>query len=526
MNLEIVQALNQVFAKVVPEIVLLAAACVLFVGAVFATNRHVWAGFSLFALAAAGLAQAVTPAGVGDRLAEVYAAPIYVDGLAHLIRGIALVAGVVLVLVSWNEVPDRQAAEYYACLLIIVAGLSLTAAANDLVALFLALELISIPTYVLLYLPRHDLASQEAAVKYFLLSIFTSAFLLFGFSYLYGLSGATNIPTMLDALGQVNRPWFHAALAVMAMVMIVTSLGFKITAVPFHFYAGRVSERDLRGVDAAFIPKAAGFVALVRLAGYVFAGRSGAGVDFSDQLPSLFWLLSVITMTLGNVLALLQTNVKRLLAYSSVAHAGYMLIGLTMAHYLALAPNASAGAAVPGGVEAILFYLVAYGSMTIGAFAVLAYLNTPERPVENEDDLIGLGVSQPVIAMLMGIFLLSLIGIPLTAGFCGKFLLFTGAIATGSRWAAWLALIGAINAAIGGWYYVRILAKMYLQTSATPLPKTQNAPLLGAIGLCAAFTLFFGCYPKPLVDIAMLATHPATSAAPARAMNATLVNSE
>ncbi len=513
MNVEIVDALNNVFLLVAPEIVLLVATCVLFIGAVFVTNRNVWALFALAALGVAGLVQGLTATDGPGTPAATYAAPIYVDGLAQLVRTMALLAGVVLILVSWNEVPDRQAAEYYACLLVILAGLSLTAAANDLVALFLALELISIPTYVLLYLPRHDVTSQEAATKYFLLSVFTSAFLLFGLSYLYGLSGTTNIPALLDALGGGAATGSTRALVVMAIVMIVTSLGFKITAVPFHFYAPDVYQGSATCAVSmlAFVPKVAGFVALIRLAGFVSAGRAGAGLDFNGQLPSLFWLLAIITMTLGNVLALLQTNVKRLLAYSSVAHAGYMLIGLTMAQELALAP---AGASIPGGVEAILFYLVAYGSMTIGAFAVLAYLSTPGRPVENEDDLIGLGISEPLIAPFMSVFLLSLIGMPLTAGFCGKFLLFTGALTTGSRWAAWLALIGAINAAIGGWYYVRILAKMYLQPSVARLPPSRNTPALAAMGICAYLTLFFGTYPKPLVEFSTWAAARVAAPAP------------
>ncbi len=519
MSSPIVDALNHVFLLVLPEAVLLFAACVLFVGATFVTNRNVWAAFSLIALFISALVSALTAPGAETSLAEVYAAPIYVDALARLIRLIALVAGAILVLVSWKEVPDRHAAEYFACLLVIVAGLSLTASSNDLIALFLSLELISIPTYVLLYLPRHDNAAQEAATKYFLLSVFTSAFLLFGFSYLYGLAGTTNIPAILDALtGSHGNAGSAPAVVVMALVLIVAALGFRITAVPFHFYAPDVYQGAPTCAVSllAVMPKVAGFVALIRLSGYVWAGRSGPGLAFSGQVPGLFWLLAVITMTLGNVLALLQSNVKRLLAYSSVAHAGYMLIGLTMAHYLAVAPAANESVSLPGGVDAILFYLVAYGAMTIGAFAVLSYLSTTQRAVENEDDLIGLGVTRPAIALLMSVFLLSLIGIPLTAGFAGKFLLFMGALASGSFWPTLLAVVGAINAAIGAWYYLRILSKMYLQPAATPLPITQNAPALTALCICAGLTLFFGFYPKPLVSAtARAAAHAGPTAATA-----------
>lgn len=528
---EIVNALAHTFTLVVPEAVLVLTACLLFVGGLFRSDRRLWAEVALAGLALAWLALANGPRpGGSPTQAEIYAAPLFLDPLAWLVKAIALTFGILLVLVSWNEVPDGPSADYYACLLIVTAGLCLTGSANELVTLFLALELIGIPTYVLLYLPRGGNAAREAATKYFLLSVFSSAFLLFGFSYLYGLAGTTNVPALVNALNQgeadvagmlrilpvddaaTRSALLHSAapwrgLALVALVMIVAGLGFKITAVPFHFYAPDVYQGAPTAGAAllAFVPKAAGFVALIRLLGFVWAGKTDSGAAFGPQMPGLLWILAVVTMSLGNVLALLQSNIKRLLAYSSVAHAGYMLIGLAVAHDFELSePAVFAGMVpVPGGIEAILFYLVGYGAMTIGAFAVLAYLSTSERPVEMEDDLAGLGTSHPGVAALLAVFLFSLIGVPLTAGFVGKALLFLGPLTvTGEHTLLfrWLVLIGAVNAAIGGWYYLRILAKMYLHLPIKPLEKPRPGPVLAAVWLCAALTLFLGIYPQPMVQ--------------------------
>jgi NADH-quinone oxidoreductase subunit N len=442
-----------------------------------------------------------------------------------------LVSGIVLVLFSWNQVAKEWAAEYHGCLLVLIAGVGLTGMANELVVLFLALELISIPTYVLLYLARSDRPAQEAAMKYFLLSVFSSALLLFGFSYLYGLAGTTNLAALTATLteashsGAWNAPASLPALALVAVVMIVAGLGFRITAVPFHFYAPDVYQGTTTGLAAllALIPKIAGFVALLRTLGFVHLeglltspveSAGTGGPVLGGQLPTLLWILAAVTMTLGNILALLQDNLKRLLAYSSVAHAGYMLIGLASA---AVQHN-SGSAAASAGLDAVLFYLVAYGAMTVGAFAVIGCLHTSQNPVETVDDLSGLSRSHPRTALLMALFLFSLIGIPMTAGFVGKWLLFWGALGVGkspesgpvdqARLFQVLALIAAVNAAIGGWYYLRIIAVMYLREPARRLSELVSRPALAAAVLCAAITLLFGVYPNPLEDLAHEASAP------------------
>jgi NADH-quinone oxidoreductase subunit N len=376
--------------------------------------------------------------------------------------------------------------------------------------------MVSIPTYLLLYLPRVNASSQEAAIKYFLLSVFSSALMLFGFSYLYGLTGTMNIPTILETLssGQVARgelpPW--RGMVLVALVMIVAGLGFKITAVPFHFYAPDVYQGTTTPSAAllAFVPKIIGFAALIKLLG--FTGGEATAQALGTQVPVLLWIMAAVTMSLGNILALWQTNLKRLLAYSSVAHAGYMLIGLAVAPRL-LGNDGSVGAAV-GGIEATLFYLVGYGTMTLGAFAVLHLLSQGGKPVENEEDIVGLGKTHPLMALSMTVFLLSLIGIPLTVGFAGKALLFFDAlgvnnnridgltkeqaaqVAEQARLYGVLALIGAINAAIAAWYYLRLLSAMYLREAIESLPPLRRTPALGTLGVCLALTLALGVLPR------------------------------
>jgi NADH-quinone oxidoreductase subunit N len=497
---DILQALIASYRFIIPEMVLSLGACALFLMSTFHAGRRFAGWLALGTVVAAGGAHCMMR---GARLADLgpavaaaatFNGPLSPDALAQLVRFIALAGGIVLILFSWNEVPERQAADYFACLLLIVAGVCLTGAANDLIVLFLSLELVSIPTYVLLYLPKHDTASQEAALKYFLLSVFSSGLTLFGFSYLYGLAGSTNLAVLFDTLHRADLRDLPAV-ANMAVIMVIAGLGFRITAVPFHFYAPDVYQGapTVGAAVLAFIPKIAGFAALLRVLGFVtppgLAVNVGAiGMALSSQVPIILWFLAVLTMFLGNILALWQDNLKRLLAYSSVAHAGYMLVGLAVAPYL----RGPDGAAEVDGVEAILYYLAAYGAMTVGAFAVLAYLDSPRGAVESVDDLAGLSRSRPVVALLMTVFLFSLIGIPLTAGFTGKFMVFFGALSVPSPHvghARVLAILGMVNAAIGGWYYLRIVAVMYLRNPLRTLIGRPTLPALATVGLCAVLTV-------------------------------------
>jgi NADH-quinone oxidoreductase subunit N len=516
------------FSQLVPEMMLALFACVLFVGGAFLPNvkRSTWGITALSGLLLALLALIVTPRSVSSP-----AVPFVFDSLALLTRLLAIGSTLVLVLLSWDEVPERQVSDYHACLLVIALGAGLVGAANDLVGMFIALEVVSIPTYVLLYLPRHDEAAQEAAMKYFLLSVLSSALLLFGFSYLYGLAGTTNLAGLHTALAEAHRSSTNnleqfsavrtaSGMALIALIMVVAGLGFRITAVPFHFYAPDVYQGTSAGAAAllAMLPKIAGFAGLLRVLGFVVP-TAGAAADFPGlelgRQAMLLWFLAIITMSLGNLLAILQDDLRRLLAYSGVAHAGYMLVALASAPYL------EGGTGAGGGVAALLYYLVAYGAMTIGVFAVIVMLDRPERRVETIDDLAGLGRTHPGIAVMLTILLLSLIGIPFTAGFTGKLLIFLGAISVRVE-TAWpyylLAVVGMLNAAIGAWYYLRIITAVHLRTAVRPV--VTRGTLGGWLALTACVVLTVGLSVPPGANWLLGATRATTP--PVRAAAAQL----
>ncbi len=496
------QTLTGAFRLVAPEIALIGTACLLFLVGCFFNRR--WFGFVIALL---GVILASVLAGViKTAMPEaITAAPIVPDALAGFVRWMALISVAVLLFVCWGETNRTHATEYYACLLVAAAGVSLVGRANDLVTLFLALELISIPTYVLLYLPSPQRASQEAAVKYFLLSILSSALLLFGFSYLYGLTGSTNLTVIVNTLSAGNAEQL-SPMGLVAIVLVIAAMGFRITAVPFHFYAPDVYEGGPPGVMAqlAFWPKVAGFVALIRVLGLT-ATEGRLPFDVSTQIPLLLWIIAVVSMCIGNVLALLQDNLRRMLAYSGVAHAGYMLMGLLVASSLQSEGETITGG---GGLDALLFYLVAYGAMTMGAFAVILWLATPDRPIDSIEDLAGLGQTHPFTAGSMAIFMLSFIGLPLTAGFVGKLLLFISAFSAPTDTASMrhlyqiLVVIAAVNAAIGAYYYLRVIGVMYLRNPLRPKTDSRSIPTFVAAVALAGFTLFFGLYPEPIARAA------------------------
>lgn len=481
-----------------PEVVLLLTACLQLLAAPFVgprsggSVRSLVAGLSVAALATAAwlwLNNSPPPL-PGD-----WQGPFRLDELAWFIRGLTLASGIVLVLASWNQFAVDDTGECHACLLLILTGINLTAAANDLVGLFLALELVSIPTYVLLYCLRRTAAGQEAVLKYFLLSIFSSAVVLYGFSFLYGLAGTTNLEAIRAALlrsGDGPLPLIVAA----ALLAVVAGTSFRVTAVPFHFYAPDV----FQGTHAAgaallsIVPKLAGFVVLLRLVAVLPAGAGlTPGITLTEVLGLVLWWLAVITMTVGNVLALWQSNVRRLLAYSTVAHAGYLLVGLTVAQ---------SHGGLAGGVEALLFYLVVYGFMTLGAFAVLIALGSAKRQIEAIDDLAGLARRNPGAALLLGLFLFSLTGLPPTAGFFGKFNLLVAAWSAGTPASQSLAVIMAVNAAIGAAYYLRIIAAMYLrpEPESPRIAKPELPALMGSL-ICAAATIALFVYPQWLWEL-------------------------
>jgi NADH-quinone oxidoreductase subunit N len=495
--------LTTAVSLILPEVVLLAAACVnLAVGPFLigegtpAPNglRHRWGTWSLLALATAGwLWLAPVPVSEASELA-----PFQSDSLVWFVRLLTLATGAILVLTNWNSSSDHDAAESHACLLFILAGANLIALANDLVVLFLALELVSIPTYLFLYVSRRDASGQEATLKYFLLSVFSSALVLYGFSFLYGVAGSTNLTAIRQAF-EAGRSQPMPSLLLVSIVAIVAGLSFRVTAVPFHFYAPDVFQGTSNSAAAllSFVPKVAGFVALVRVLGppsleaalhkdyWSLASRSG---------EVLFWL-AIATMFVGNVLALLQKNVRRLLAYSSIAHAGYMLVGLTVAVSVPPFGDGTVAARPPtiGGLPSLLFYLAVYGVTTLGVFALVASLSRPERPLEQTDDLAGLSQTHPAGAFCLTVLLFGLTGLPPTAGFLGKLNLFLASWNHGGDLGRRLAVCLAINAAIAAWYYLRLIGVMYLQPSRDDTRRSAGIPAFIGVSLCAfaSLALFF-----------------------------------
>lgn len=489
------QDLLQALRLVIPELVLLGTVCLTLFAAPFLVSdrgtaanglRHRWAVLSLLGLLVAGWFwwSEVPQASASG--------PFRLDGLTWVVRGMTLAAGVILLLIVWNQADDARAAETLASLLAILSGVNLIATANDLIVLFVALELVSIPTYLFLLMPRRDALAQEATAKYFFLSVFSSATVLFGMSYLYGVTGTTNLEALYEALrgGQFAK---MPALLVVAVVMLIAGLGFRVTAVPFHFYAPDVFQgAPLPAAGLlAVVPKLAGFVALYRLLG-ISLGVPAGGWSLGGLSEPLLWWLAVLTMFVGNLLALLQNDVRRLLAYSSISHAGYMLVGFVAG----LHPVAS-----PTGTEAWLFYLAVYSAMTLGAFAALTALRTEQRSVEQVDDLAGLSRVRPGVAFMLAVMLFSLTGLPPTAGFLGKLNLFLAAWSLNTEAGRWLAIWLAVNAALGAWYYLRIVAVMYLREPEGPASEAAETPALVALGACTVVTLALFFLPGLLWNV-------------------------
>jgi NADH-quinone oxidoreductase subunit N len=498
----VIDQLNHAASLIAPEIVLMATACVMFlVGPFLVTDtgkaaaglRHRWGGLTLVALGTVGLIW--FNSGPQSAASE----PFRSDALVWYTRGLSFTLGAVLTLMMWNQVDDAHSAEGHACLLLIIAGTNLVAAANDLVGLFLALELVSIPTYVLLYLIRTGRGTREATLKYFLLSVFSSALVLYGMSWLYGAAGTTNMTGIADFLRAAKPAGADLLMFRLALALLVAGLSFRITAVPFHFYAPDVFQGVAISNAAmlSFIPKVVGFVALVRL--IPLTGSTGSpGLWLPDaSARALLVTLAIATMFIGNLLALRQKNLQRLLAYSSIAHAGYMLVGL-----------AAGNVGAVGGTSAVLFYLATYGFMTVGVFALLRGCGSGEHQVVTRDDLRGLSRVQPVNALLLAVCLLSLIGLPPTAGFWGKLNLFFAAWTEGTRVGRWLAVILALNAAIAAWYYLRLIALMFLETDpANEFRRNKKELVSWFAGIfCAAATVAIFFSPQWLWDAVLRAT--------------------
>ncbi len=386
----------------------------------------------------------------------------------------AVTAVVILTSYEYMAVQEIRAGEYYGLLLFGAVGMSLMSSAVELVLIFIALEISSISTYVLAGFRRRAAISSEASVKYFLLGSFATAFFLYGVALMFGATGSTSIQTIAGILRTPQIPLLGYA----GIALMFVGLGFKVAAAPFHVWTPDVYE----GAPAPVVgymstaPKAAAFAVLLR-------------IMFEANAPGRIWLIGVVaalSMTLGNIGALVQDNVKRLLAYSSIAHAGYTLMAF------AALPN--------NGIPAAMFYTASYAAMNVGAFAVVSHFGSAGERYVTLEDYSGLGRRSPLLAATLTVFLLSLIGIPITGGFFAKFYVFSAALQANL---VWLVIIGVLNSAVASYYYLRLIVVMYMrepkeEIAVSPVPAGLGTAL--AISLIA--TIYLGVLPGRVLEYA------------------------
>ena len=412
-----------------------------------------------------------------------FANMLIVDGFATFFRVLVIGVGILTVLSSAQYLKREHAAsaEYYALLLFSVTGQCVMATANELIMLFIGLEISSIATYVLAGYLRDDKRNNEAALKYFLLGSFATAFLLYGIAWIYGTTGSTNLA---DIRMYLLTPGSQRSiiLASTSAALMFVGFAFKVSAAPFQIWAPDVYQGAPAPVTLFMSagPKAAAFAVFLRVFMTAFA-------PITDRWEPFVWSSALLTMIIGNFAALTQSNIKRLLAYSSIAHAGYVMVAVAAHNRI--------------GIAAAMFYLAAYAFMNIGAFAVITHFSRQGEKFVEVSDLAGLGWKQPVTAALFSIFLLSLIGVPLTGGFFGKFYIFKAAL---DAHLVWLAVLGLLNSAVAAYYYLRIIVVMYMQEpgEATVTVQPLSAGIRTALWASALGTLILGIFPSVVLKFA------------------------
>jgi NADH-quinone oxidoreductase subunit N len=401
----------------------------------------------------------------------------------HLLIG-AIVVATLLGSLDYFEGHASHAGEYFALVLFGAVGMMLMTCSVELLMVFIGLEISSISTYIMAGFRKGNAGSTESSIKYFLLGSFATAFFLYGIALTFGATRSTSIAAIVEGLGVTRTP--HMAL--LALGMMIVGLGFKVSAAPFHVWTPDVYQ----GAPAPVVgfmstaPKAAAFAVLLRIA---FAGFPAS----QHRWALLMWVLAALSMTIGNLGALLQTDVKRMLAYSSIAHAGYLLVAFT--------------AFPPAGIAAACFYTASYAAMNVGAFAVVTQAAGYNESLRSIEDYRGLAVRRPILAALLAFFLLSLIGIPFTGGFFGKFYVFSAALENGH---VWLAVIGLLNSGVACFYYLRLLSMVYAKP-AEPAAELTAAPTMSVpagigLTLAAAATLMLGILPGHILHLATFAS--------------------
>ena len=416
-----------------------------------------------------------------------------VDNYALAMKGFFLVVAYVTLLVSFDYIGegDYYQGEYYFLLLTSVLGMLVIASARDLISIFVALETASIPTFALAAWRKHDRLSNEAGMKYFLIGVLSSAVMLYGMSFVFGLSGSTLLSSISTVVARDGVP----ALMLVGIFMTLVGFAFKVSAVPFHFWAPDTYEGAPTPVTAflSVASKAAGFVGMLTL---VFVGFFGQ----PDAWQPILWVLAAASMTLGNLVALRQTNIVRMLAYSSIAQGGFILVPL------AVAPDGS-GSAATSAFQAVVIYLLVYGAMNLGAFACVIAISRRTRSAEISS-YSGLMAYSPVLALMLSAFLFSLAGIPPLAGWFAKFVMFRAVLDAATPAAVVLGVVAAANAVIAFFYYAAVARKMIFDEPETDDLRPIVVPLAlrAAIGLTALTTIVVGVYPQLFARVGELTT--------------------
>jgi NADH-quinone oxidoreductase subunit N len=439
-------------------------------------NKGTLAFLSALGLAVAGL---LTYNSLGSNLATDVAG-LSADPFAQFFKLIFCISGVLVMGISvrFLELEKYHYGEYYAIVLLAILGQMIMASGTNLLVIYVGLELMAISLYILAGLFKRNLKSNEASVKYFLLGSFSSALFLYGIVMTYGLSGSLELSAIADKV----RGGEFAGLALLAIIMMAVGFAFKVAAAPFHFWSPDVYEGSPTSVTAFMSvgPKAAAFAALLRVFTVAFGPLR---VDWAV----LFIVLSIATMVTGNFIALRQTNIKRMLAYSSIAHAGYLLIGVIVGGEI--------------GTSSVLLYLLVYTFMNVGAFGVVILLNRVGGIGDQIDDFSGLARVSQASAFVMMVFMFSLAGIPPTAGFAGKFYIFMGAVKAGY---VWLAVIGVLNSAVSAYYYLRVIMRMYMDAAPVEEPALNVSTAMSAILFAAVIAvLVMGIFPEFFLNLAI-----------------------
>ncbi len=471
---DFVSTLNIDLSLILPEIILFTAASLILL---LSFMRK--ASSLAIVLAAAGLAGAMVVAATQWNVSgNAFSGMVTLDKFGVMFKLLFCLGSLVSLLIAYRyfQVKGIERPEFYALLLFSTLGMMVMATTTDLIVMFLGLEIMSVPLYVMAGFNRHSAHSNEAGVKYFIMGAFATAFLLLGIAFIFGASKTTDLRVLTT-----DYAYFAARSAgylYTGVGLVLIGFGFKVAAVPFHAWVPDVYQGAPTPVTAFFSvgPKAAGVAVLLRI--FLF------GFGAMPNISTAFWILAVLTMTVGNILAVRQDNVKRMLAYSSIAHAGYILVGLAA-----------------GGSEAVsaaIFYLVGYTMFNLGAFAILSALEMRRGCTCDFSELTGLGKSNPILAVLLALFMFALTGFPPTVGFFGKLYIFSAAVKAGM---IGLVVIGVLNSFVSVYYYLRVIKTSFFDdVTSAPSPATVSPAIMAAIAITAIGTLLLGLFPGQLLQ--------------------------